>query len=526
MAKNQHHPKWTKDQLALAIEEVKNGAAKRRTAEKYGIPWGTFSDKLSGRRQLQDKPKTVLSEEEEAEIVNFLKEMSVRGFGKTKNELLMVVKNYLDHKGRKTLWEQNMPSDKWFRLFRKRHTEIVFRKPQLLGKQRALVSKKDILDWFFNFSQVVKDIDASILLEPERICNCDESGFSLNALSGRVLSYLENKFVYQVGSEAKTLITALICCSATGHYTWPMLIYPGTQFRGIKPQEVFEQSFKGRSENGWINQNLFFEWLKLVFVPQTTHIKKPLLLLVDGHVSHQSLQTSSLCDENQIILYCLPPHSSHILQPLDVGVFKTMKAEWKLAVKRQNETEIVTKRTFAKTFKDAYERTVARPLCEKAFKSCGIYPFDPNSIEWSKVLPSNDEYSAPPPAQTQHPVTSTPVSTPPAACSTPTAMGSPAVSSTLSTTSCLLYTFSNSTTSCLLYTYSNSPTSCLLYTYSNSTISCLLYTYSNSNTSCLLYIFSNSTNSCLLYKKYSNYHSTPCCSGSLSEGKWFCYIHH
>ncbi|GFO07234.1 hypothetical protein PoB_003373900 [Plakobranchus ocellatus] len=110
--------------------------------------------------------------------------------------------------------------------------------------------------------------------------------------------------------------------------------------------------------------------------------------------------------------------------------FKTMKAEWKLAVKRQNETEIVTKRTFAKTFKDAYERTVARPLCEKAFKSCGIYPFDPNSIEWSKVLPSNDEYSAPPPAQTQHPVTSTPVSTPPAACSTPTAMGSPAVSST------------------------------------------------------------------------------------------------
>ncbi|GFO07235.1 hypothetical protein PoB_003374000 [Plakobranchus ocellatus] len=74
MAKNQHHPKWTKDQLALAIEEVKNGAAKRRTAEKYGIPWGTFSDKLSGRRQLQDKPKTVLSEEEEAEIINFLKE--------------------------------------------------------------------------------------------------------------------------------------------------------------------------------------------------------------------------------------------------------------------------------------------------------------------------------------------------------------------------------------------------------------------------------------------------------------------
>ncbi|RUS76597.1 hypothetical protein EGW08_015639 [Elysia chlorotica] len=390
MAKNQHNPKWSKEQLASALEEVCNGAPKRKTAEKYGIPWGTFSDKLSGRRKLEEKPKTVLSKEEEEEIVNFLKEMSARGFGKTKDELL------------------------------KRHEEIVFRKPQLLGKQRALVSKKDILDWFSTFSQAIKDIDASILLEPDRIYNCDESGFSLNALSGRVLSYLDNKFVYQVCFFVKTLITALVCCSATGYYTWPMLIYPGTQFRGFKPHEVFEESFIGRSKNGWINQDLFFEWLKLVFVPQTAHVKKPLLLLLDGHVSHQSLQTSTLCAENQIVLYCLPPHSSHILQPLDVGVFKTMKAEWKLAVKRQNETEIVTKRTFAKTFKDAYERTVAKPLCGKAFKACGLYPLDPSSIEWSKVLPSSNDHpdNPPPTAQAQASVVEI-TSPPPTACSTP-----------------------------------------------------------------------------------------------------------
>ncbi|GFO44595.1 hypothetical protein PoB_007110000 [Plakobranchus ocellatus] len=69
-------------------------------------------------------------------------------------------------------------------------------------------------------------------------------------------------------------------------------------------------------------------------------------------------------------------------------------------------------------------------------------------------------------------------------------------------------------------------TSCLLYTYSNSTTSCLFYTYSNSITSCLLNTFMNSTNSCLLYKKCSNYRSSPCCPGSLSMGKWFCYIQH
>ncbi|KAK3748521.1 hypothetical protein RRG08_008682 [Elysia crispata] len=385
-AKNQHNPKWTIEQLNAAIEDVKNGAPKRKTAEKYGIPWGTFSDKLSGRRKMEEQSKTVLSKEEEGEILNFLKMTSARGFGKTEDELLVVVKNYLDQKGRETQWENNKPSTKWFRLFRKRHPEIVFRKPQLLGKQRALITRRDILDWFDQMTNVVKEIDPTIFLEPERIYNCDESGFSLNALSGRVLSYLDNNFVYQVGSEAKTLITALVCCSAKGHYTWPMLIYPGTQFRGFKPQEVFEQSFIGRSENGWITQNLFYEWLKQVFVPQTAHVKKPLLLLVDGHISHQSVQASKLCDENNIVLYCLPPHSSHILQPLDVGVFKTMKSEWKKAVKRQNETEIVTKRTFAKTFKDAYETTIARPLADKAFRACELYPLDPTNVDWSKVV--------------------------------------------------------------------------------------------------------------------------------------------
>ena len=164
-----------------------------------------------------------------------------------------------------------------------------------------------------------------------------------------------------------------------------MLIYPGTQFRGFKPQEVFEQLFIGISENDWITQNLFYECLKQVFVPQTAHVKKPLLLLVDGHISHQSVQASKLCDENNIVLYCLPPHSSHMLQPLDVEVFKTMKSEWKKAVKRQNETEIVTKRTFAKT-KDAYETTIARPLADKAFRACGLYPLDPTNVDWSKVV--------------------------------------------------------------------------------------------------------------------------------------------
>ena len=179
---------------------------------------------------------------------------SARGFGKTKEELFLVVQNYLDQKR-----GENKPSSKWFRLFRKRNPEIVFKKPRPLGKQRVFLTKKDILDRFDEMTTNIKSINPTIFLGPERIHNCDESGFSVNALNDRVLSYLSNNFIYQLGFEAKTLITALVCCIATGHYTWPMQIFPGAQFRGFRPQKVFENSFLGRLENGWINKNLLYD---------------------------------------------------------------------------------------------------------------------------------------------------------------------------------------------------------------------------------------------------------------------------
>ena len=39
--------------------------------------------------------------------------------------------------------------------------------------------------------------------------------------------------------------------------------------------------------------------------------------------------TVKLAIKNQIIIICLPPHTSHALQPLDVGVFKGLKADWR-----------------------------------------------------------------------------------------------------------------------------------------------------------------------------------------------------
>jgi len=53
---------------------------------------------------------------------------------------------------------------------------------------------------------------------------------------------------------------------------------------------------------------------------------------MDGHLSDIDLETSKFCEANQILLYYLPPYTSHLLQPLNVGVFGAMKATRRHAV--------------------------------------------------------------------------------------------------------------------------------------------------------------------------------------------------
>ena len=78
------------------------------------------------------------------------------------------------------------------------------------------------------------------------------------------------------------------------------------------------------SENGWTDDFLCKQWLQKTFIPQVTEqntLEKPILLIDDGHSSHDTLDVIALSWEHNVLLYCLPPHTMHKFQPLDVGVF-------------------------------------------------------------------------------------------------------------------------------------------------------------------------------------------------------------
>lgn len=52
----------------------------------------------------------------------------------------------------------------------------------------------------------------------------------------------------------------------------------------------------------------------------------------DGHSSHIDLKLVELTKNNNITIILFPPHSSHLLQPLDLAIFKSIKTKWDAAL--------------------------------------------------------------------------------------------------------------------------------------------------------------------------------------------------
>lgn len=154
----------------------------------------------------------------------------------------------------------------------------------------------------------------------------------------------------------------------------------------------------GRSESGWMKDEVFFEYVVNDFNAwvEKNNIQKPIPLLVDGHKSHMSLVLSSMCEELKIILYALPPNTTHMLQPADVSDFAPLKADWRKVVrvflsKLENVNFCVTKTNVCQRFKEIIENPHMKTYIINGFRKCGLFPFDPDAVDYTKCVQNTIE---------------------------------------------------------------------------------------------------------------------------------------
>ena len=181
------------------------------------------------------------------------------------------------------------------------------------------------------------------------------------------------------------------------------------------------------SPNGWTDQELGFAWLQNDFDPATREkaAGKYRLLILDGHNSHCTFSFCKYAADNKIIIICLPSHTTHALQPCDVGAFGPLAQSWKRIVTLASQDLIaIRKDNLLEYYHTARTEAFKPTTIQSAFRKTGIWPLNPDAIPHSYFEPSKNtttQAAQPLPAHLPSILVPTPTPTPiPTPVPTPT----------------------------------------------------------------------------------------------------------
>ena len=372
---------WTDDGMVRALNAVQSGIlGVNEAARDYKILPTTLKDRLSGRviHGTNMGAKPYLSREEEQELVEFLLNCAKMGYGKTRKEVLGIVHAMVEKKGIKL---ENGVTQGWWVKFCKRWPEIKLRKGDSFPLVRDQMSNRTVFESYFDLldetltKHGLKD-------KPAQIYNCDESGIPLEYKLPRIVAAKGTKKVRQCTSGTKTQITILACANAAGQTIPPMVVFSGKHFNSALVKGEVPATLYGMSPSGWMDQELFREWFSEHFLKHAVS-SRPLLLLLDGHSSHYILDLVKTAAEEDVIIFCLPPHTTADSQPLDTSCFKPLKTHWVDVCRRYlfaNPSRVITKFHFSSLFSEAWSKSMTINNISSGFRTTGVCPFNPDAI--------------------------------------------------------------------------------------------------------------------------------------------------
>ena len=130
--------------------------------------------------------------------------------------------------------------------------------------------------------------------------------------------------------------------------------------------------------------------------------------MLDGHKSHVSIGLVEWAKERDIILFILPAHTSHILQPLDVAIYGPLQKIYNNLCHKftRSSTGCIDRYNVCGIASKAYCKAFAPENLHSAFRRTGIFPFNSAVIRLEAVLPAEvfgNESSSEPVMETEIP---------------------------------------------------------------------------------------------------------------------------
>ncbi|XP_049869645.1 uncharacterized protein LOC126369338 [Pectinophora gossypiella] len=380
--------------LEEARKRVNEGESKRSVAKSLGMAESTLRKRLL-RTSIATKLgryDLTFSKEVEQEFCNYLMHLDDMYFGMTAKNLRILAfefaeRNNISHRFNR---DAKAAGKDWLRGFLKRHPQISLRQPTSTSIARAMGFNRPQVERFY--------INLSALMDkhnfpPSAIYNMDETGVStVPNKAPKVLTLKGKRSVNKISSaERGTNVTVVNAVSATGHFVPPVFIFGRKRMKAELLDGAPSGSVGMVSDSSFINCDLFLNWL--------THFKdhvrptdeRPILLILDNHVSHCSIKAIDFFRANNIIALTIPPHSSHKLQPLDKGFHTVLKKYFANECEkwmRNHPGRAITVFQITAIFNAAFGKAATIACATESFKTTGIWPYNPDVFSEADFLAS------------------------------------------------------------------------------------------------------------------------------------------
>ncbi|KAJ6437589.1 Glycerate kinase [Purpureocillium lavendulum] len=345
------------------------GLSTKRAAKIYNVPRTTLRRRQNGTPSRRESPpnSAKLTELEEKTIVEYVLDL----VGDLANRLLA---------------DRDAPrvGANWASNFVKRQPELRTRFFRRYDYKRAQCEDPDAINaWFC----LVRNTVAKYGIQEVDMYNFDETGFQMGVIAkGMVVTSSErrsNVKLRQPGN--REWVTVIQGVGALGFCGPPFIVVSGKYHLSTWYQDdAISRDWRiATSPNGWTTNEIGLDWIRHFnehTKPRTLGAFR--LLVLDGHESHLSVNFELYCKDNKIITLCMPAHSSHLLQPLDVGCFGPLKKAYgrQVEMKMRAGTTHITKEDFFPAFWAAFQQAMTPENIQGGFRGAGLVPHNSEAV--------------------------------------------------------------------------------------------------------------------------------------------------
>ncbi|KAJ6020072.1 hypothetical protein N7499_003031 [Penicillium canescens] len=391
-------PKTNKE-IEIQIEKAMDSLSEQskpniaKTAREFAVPEGRLRRRWKGGKSLfqrQPNGRRLNSIQEQA-LCEYINYFDTVGASINRRQIAIAANSILEEDHHDESEPPPQIGDHWLKRFLKRNPEYYVRRRKALDVERSAALDKSVVErWFQDYKQVVTEHGIC----QQDIYNFDETGFQIGV--GRdqfIITRHPKKKLFNGSITNRESVTVLEAVSADGFACPPLIILSAKQALARWFDAIKEDEHLAVTDTGYINDTLAFQWIQLFHkwtIGRTLGAKR--LVLCDRFGAHMTRQFVQFCEKNNIILFFLLSHTSHVLQPLDVGVFSVYKHWHSEAVEAATMTGCrkFSKDEFLHSIGEIRRKTFKPHTIKLGFKLTGLWPINSKLI--TDELESYDPY--------------------------------------------------------------------------------------------------------------------------------------